>query len=71
MSGTTERVIVPVKGGVEDWKEQLKVLLQTLKEQKGYLRTRWGPHSEDLQKLELLIGESVLLSVSLVMVASS
>lgn len=57
MSATTERIIVPVKGDVDEWKEQLKVLLQTLKEQKGYLRTRWGPYSEDLQKLELLIGE--------------
>lgn len=53
----TERVIISVTGDVESWKEQLKVLLQTLKEQPGHLRTRWGPHSEDQQKLELLIGE--------------
>ncbi|PQE27924.1 dimeric alpha-beta barrel containing protein [Rutstroemia sp. NJR-2017a BBW] len=52
----TERVIFPVKGGVDDWKEALKFMLQTLKTQDGYVRTRWGPHSEDQQKLELLIG---------------
>ncbi|KAK3943897.1 hypothetical protein QBC46DRAFT_416695 [Diplogelasinospora grovesii] len=56
MSGITERVIIPVAGGVEDWKEQLKFFLQSLKEQPGYLRTRWGPWSEDMQKLDLLIG---------------
>ncbi|ATZ57361.1 hypothetical protein BCIN_14g05070 [Botrytis cinerea B05.10] len=52
----TERVILSVSGGVEEWKDDLKVMLQTLKAQDGYLRTRWGPHSEDQQKLELLIG---------------
>ncbi|KAF7883241.1 uncharacterized protein EAF02_005161 [Botrytis sinoallii] len=52
----TERVILSVSGGVEEWKEGLKFMLQTLKTQDGYLRTRWGPHSEDQQKLELLIG---------------
>ncbi|TGO23156.1 hypothetical protein BPAE_0142g00180 [Botrytis paeoniae] len=56
----TERVILSVSGGVEEWKDGLKFMLQTLKTQDGYLRTRWGPHSEDQQKLELLIGwESV------------
>ncbi|THV47662.1 hypothetical protein BGAL_0296g00020 [Botrytis galanthina] len=56
----TERVILSVNGGVEEWKDGLKFMLQTLKTQDGYLRTRWGPHSEDQQKLELLIGwESV------------
>ncbi|KAH8886301.1 hypothetical protein GQ53DRAFT_796890 [Thozetella sp. PMI_491] len=52
----TERVIFSVKGGVEDWKEGLKLVLQTLKQQPGYLRTRWGPWSENMQKLDLLIG---------------
>ncbi|ESZ92866.1 hypothetical protein SBOR_6729 [Sclerotinia borealis F-4128] len=52
----TERVILSVKGGVDEWKDALKSMLQTLKVQDGYLRTRWGPHSEDQQKLELLIG---------------
>ncbi|TGO86457.1 hypothetical protein BPOR_0302g00100 [Botrytis porri] len=52
----TERVILSVSGGVEEWKDGLKFMLQTLKTQEGYLRTRWGPHSEDQQKLELLIG---------------
>ncbi|TGO60326.1 hypothetical protein BCON_0036g00160 [Botryotinia convoluta] len=52
----TERVILSVSGGVEEWKDGLKFMLQTLKAQDGYLRTRWGPHSEDQQKLELLIG---------------
>ncbi|KAF7887689.1 hypothetical protein EAF00_009983 [Botryotinia globosa] len=56
----TERVILSVSGEVEEWKDGLKFMLQTLKTQDGYLRTRWGPHSEDQQKLELLIGwESV------------
>jgi hypothetical protein len=36
----TERVILPVKGGVDDWKEALKFMLQTLKTQDGYVRTR-------------------------------
>ncbi|KAL1854391.1 hypothetical protein Daus18300_011490 [Diaporthe australafricana] len=52
----TERVIIPVKGGVEDWKEPFKQLLLTLKEQPGYIRTRWGPRSEDPQTLDLMIG---------------
>ena len=52
----TERLILPVKGDTESWKEQLKVMLQTLKTQDGYIRTRWGPHSENQQVLELLIG---------------
>ncbi|ORY60827.1 uncharacterized protein BCR38DRAFT_348649 [Pseudomassariella vexata] len=51
----TERVIIPVNGGVEDWKEQLKALLITIKQQPGYIRTRWGPWSEDKQKLDLTI----------------
>jgi hypothetical protein len=52
----TERLLLQVKGDTETWKEQLKVLLQTLKTQDGYIRTRWGPHSENQQMLELLIG---------------
>lgn len=60
MSSVTERWIIPVVGGVEDWKNQLKVVLQTLKKQDGYLRTRWGPCSENMQRLELLIGTSDL-----------
>jgi hypothetical protein len=56
MSGVTERVVFPVKGGVDDWKNQFKVVLQTLKRQPGYIRTRWGPWSEDMQKLDLLVG---------------
>ncbi|KUJ20047.1 uncharacterized protein LY89DRAFT_682848 [Mollisia scopiformis] len=52
----TERLILPVTGGVDAWKEPLKFMLQTLKKQDGYIRTRWGPHSEDESKLELLIG---------------
>ncbi|KAM0329306.1 hypothetical protein ACHAQA_004611 [Verticillium albo-atrum] len=55
-NAVTERVIIPVKGDVENWKLQLKFMLQTLKNQEGYLRTRWGPWSEDLQKLDLIIG---------------
>jgi hypothetical protein len=56
MAGVTERAIFTVTGGVEDWKHGLKLVLQTLKQQPGYLRTRWGPWSEDMQKLDLLIG---------------
>ncbi|CZR59054.1 uncharacterized protein PAC_08946 [Phialocephala subalpina] len=52
----TERLILPVTGGVDSWKEPLKFMLQTLKKQDGYIRTRWGPWSEDESKLELLIG---------------
>lgn len=52
----TERLILPVTGGVDAWKEPLKFMLQTLKKQDGYIRTRWGPWSEDESKLELLIG---------------
>lgn len=59
--GVAERVVLSVKGGVEDWKEQLKFLLQTLKTQPGYVRTRWGPWEEDMQKLDLIIGELTFL----------
>ena len=52
----TERLIIPVKGCVDDWKEQVKVLLQTVKKQEGNIRTRWGPHSENQNMLEFLIG---------------
>ncbi|GKT65053.1 dimeric alpha-beta barrel containing protein [Colletotrichum tofieldiae] len=55
-NAVTERVTIPVLGGVENWKEQLKFMLQTLGKQPGYLRTRWGPWSEDQQKLELITG---------------
>jgi quinol monooxygenase YgiN len=55
----TERLIIPVKGGVDDWKEQVKVLLQTVKKQEGNIRTRWGPHSENQNMLEFLIGTFV------------
>ena len=53
----TERLILPTQNGA-DWKEPLKFLLQTLKKQEGNIRTRWGPHSENVDNLELLIGES-------------
>ncbi|RAL61522.1 hypothetical protein DID88_009561 [Monilinia fructigena] len=39
----TERVILSVKGGVDEWKDALKVMLQTLKARDGYLRTRYFP----------------------------
>ncbi|OLN92775.1 hypothetical protein CCHL11_06730 [Colletotrichum chlorophyti] len=55
-NAVTERVTIPVKGGAEDWKEQLQYMLQALGRQPGYLRTRWGPWTEDQQKLELLTG---------------
>jgi hypothetical protein len=55
----TERLILPVQSGA-DWKEPLKFLLQTLKKQDGNIRTRWGPHSENVDNLELLIGESAI-----------
>ncbi|PMD43672.1 hypothetical protein L207DRAFT_580504 [Hyaloscypha variabilis F] len=51
----TERLILPTQTGA-DWKEPLKFLLQTLKKQEGNIRTRWGPHSENVDNLELLIG---------------
>ncbi|TVY84176.1 hypothetical protein LSUE1_G000952 [Lachnellula suecica] len=52
----TERLTLSVKLGVDEWKEQVKFLLQTLKKQEGNIRTRWGPHAEDESKLEFLIG---------------
>ncbi|KAJ2898788.1 hypothetical protein MKZ38_003658 [Zalerion maritima] len=61
-TAVTERCTIPVKGGVEDWKNQLKQFLQMLRKQDGYLRTRWGPCSEDMQRLELLIGKSLVPS---------
>jgi len=51
----TQRLTLPVQTGA-DWKEPLKFLLQTLKKQDGNIRTRWGPHSENVDNLELLIG---------------
>jgi len=53
----TERLILPTQGGVEAWREPVKVLLQTLKKQEGNIRTRWGPHSENENNLEFLIGK--------------
>ncbi|GKT86412.1 dimeric alpha-beta barrel containing protein [Colletotrichum tofieldiae] len=41
-TGVTERMIIPVRGTKEDWKEPLKAYLLALKQQDGYLRTRWG-----------------------------
>lgn len=61
----TERLIIPVKGGVDDWKEQVKFLLQTLKKQEGNIRTRWGPHSENQNMLEFLIGTFSITAVPL------
>ncbi|KAF6811826.1 hypothetical protein CPLU01_15041 [Colletotrichum plurivorum] len=55
-NAVTERVIIPVRGSIDAWREPLKFLLQALQKQPGYLRTRWGPWREDPQKLELLTG---------------
>ncbi|KAJ4393847.1 hypothetical protein N0V93_003062 [Gnomoniopsis smithogilvyi] len=52
----TERIILPVKGGVDDWKEPYKQFLLTLKEQPGFIRSRWGPRSENMGVLDLLTG---------------
>ncbi|KAK2043761.1 hypothetical protein LZ31DRAFT_620717 [Colletotrichum somersetense] len=54
VNAVTERVTIPVLGGVENWKYQLKYMLQALNKQPGCLRTRWGPWTEDQQKLELI-----------------
>ncbi|KAK1994627.1 hypothetical protein LX36DRAFT_613887 [Colletotrichum falcatum] len=53
-NAVTERVTIPVLGGVENWKVHLKYMLQALDKQPGRLRTRWGPWTEDQQKLELI-----------------
>lgn len=53
----TDRLIVPVKGGVDDWKEDFKQFLLCFKGQPGFLRFRWGPRSEDLNTLDLLTGK--------------
>lgn len=55
----TDRVIVSVKGGVDDWKEHFKQFLLILKEQPGYIRTQWGPCSEDMNTIDLMIGMPV------------
>ncbi|GJC87576.1 hypothetical protein ColLi_10414 [Colletotrichum liriopes] len=55
-TGVTERMIIPVRGTKEDWKEPLKAYLLALKQQDGYLRTRWGPWSENEQTLDLISG---------------
>ncbi|KAL0941697.1 uncharacterized protein CTRU02_204460 [Colletotrichum truncatum] len=55
-AGVTERMIIPVKGTKEDWKEPLKTYLLALKNHDGYLRTRWGPWSENEQMLDLISG---------------
>lgn len=52
----TDRLIIPVKGSVEDWKEDYKQFLLTLKEQQGFIRSRWSPRSEDMGVLDLMIG---------------
>lgn len=57
----TERVIIPVKGGVDDWKEAYKQFLLTLKEQPGFIRSRWGPRSENMAVLDLLVGMNSFL----------
>ncbi|KZL79717.1 hypothetical protein CI238_06358 [Colletotrichum incanum] len=56
VAGVTERMIIPVRGTKEDWKEPLKAYLLALKLQDGYLRTRWGPWSENEQNLDLISG---------------
>ncbi|KAK1994605.1 hypothetical protein LX36DRAFT_583998 [Colletotrichum falcatum] len=52
----TERMIFSVKGTKEVWKEPLKAYLLALKQQDGYLRSRWGPWSENEQNIDLLSG---------------
>lgn len=52
----TDRLIIPVKGNVDDWKEDFKQFLLTLKGQPGFIRFRWGPRSEDMGVLDLLTG---------------
>lgn len=37
----TERVILTVNGNVDEWKEPLQFMLETLKAQDGHLRTRY------------------------------
>ncbi|TDZ25377.1 hypothetical protein Cob_v001648 [Colletotrichum orbiculare MAFF 240422] len=55
-AGVTERMLIPVRGTKEDWKEPLKAYLLALKAQDGYLRTRWGPWAENEQILDLISG---------------
>jgi hypothetical protein len=55
----TQRLILPDQTGA-DWKEPLKFLLQTPKKQDGNIRTRRGPHRENFDNLELLIGKSTI-----------
>ena len=53
----TQRLILTVQTGA-DRKEPLKFLLQTFEKQGGNIRPRWGPYSENVDNLELLIGKS-------------
>ncbi|KAK1959643.1 hypothetical protein LY78DRAFT_725380 [Colletotrichum sublineola] len=55
-TAVTERMIIPVRGTKEDWKEPLKAYLLALKRQDGYLRSRWGPWSENEETIDLLSG---------------
>ena len=48
------RVILDVKGSVDDWKEGFKQFLLVVKDSEGYFRYRWGPWEEDYSKLEIL-----------------
>lgn len=54
----TDRTVIPVKGSVEDWKDDFKNFLLTLKAQPGFIRMRWGPRSEDMNVLDLMTGLS-------------
>lgn len=53
------RVIIDTKSDkVEDWKEEYKQFLLSVKDSHGYFRYRWGPWSEDMSKLEIIASTS-------------
>ncbi|PFH58705.1 hypothetical protein XA68_13321 [Ophiocordyceps unilateralis] len=48
------RIILDLKGGVDDWKESFKQFLLTIKGSDGVVHHQWGPWEEDRSKLELI-----------------
>lgn len=59
------RVVIDVKSDkVEEWKEQYKHFLLSVKDSNGYFRYRWGPWSEDMSKLEIIASTFATLTSS-------
>ncbi|PHH76601.1 hypothetical protein CDD80_1387 [Ophiocordyceps camponoti-rufipedis] len=48
------RVIIDLKGGVDDWKESFKEFLLSIKASDGVIHHQWGPWEDDNSKLEIV-----------------